>query len=106
MGQCRQLSATAMGRLQIALLPLLALLLILVNLPASSSAPQPGADLLRRAWEFQVDLWRQAFEQVEADRRAEMRQARLSSQRGRRRRLISPRRTRLTSSATRTRARG
>ena len=29
-----------MGRLQIALLPLLALLLLLVNLPDSSSAPQ------------------------------------------------------------------
>ena len=38
--QYRQLSSTAMGRLHIALLPLLALLLLLVNLPASSSAPQ------------------------------------------------------------------
>ena len=37
--QYRQLSSTAMGRLHIALLPL-ALLLLLVNLPASSSAPQ------------------------------------------------------------------
>ena len=68
-----QLKRTAMGRLRIALLPL-ALVLVLVNLPSSSSAP--GKGLLRRAWDFEVDLWRQAFDQVEEDRRAEMRQAR------------------------------
>merc|ERR1712083_685641 len=59
MGQYRQLSFAAMGRLQIALLPL-ALLLVLFNLPSSSSAPQPqpGLGFLSDLWNIEVELWR------------------------------------------------
>ena len=104
-----------MGRLRIALLPL-ALVLVLVNLPASSSAPQPqvlegeilgyelvsyrillifsigrnilltpspstcqpqpGLGFLSDLWDIEVDLWRQAYANVQAERRAERRQAR------------------------------
>ena len=100
-----------MGRLRIALLPL-ALVLVLVNLPSSSSAPQPqvledinypnkssthipvlekkillrpspstsqpqpGLGFLSDLWDIEVDLWRQAYANVQAERRAERRQAR------------------------------
>merc|ERR1712014_394514 len=89
----RQLSTKirmTVGRLRIALLPL-ALLLVLVNLPASTSSPQPqpqpGLGFLGDLWNIELELWRQAYANVQAERR----QARLSS----------PRRTRVRGEALR-----
>ena len=41
-----------------------------------SFQPQPGLGFLSDLWDIEVDLWRQAYANVQAERRAERRQAR------------------------------
>ena len=49
---------------------------ILLTPSPSTCQPQPGLGFLSDLWDIEVDLWRQAYANVQAERRAERRQAR------------------------------